>query len=228
MVLSGESLRIERANNLRKAREKAAIFFKSEEGKALRKKLALQYHARMPLLTKACEICQKQYETRSIRKKYCSNACKAKFRRRHELDCIECQCIVCKKSFKASLYQPNLTCSKKCLRTHRSNGSLLENGYIRKDGYVVLKVKNHPNSRSRDYILEHILVMTKSLRRPLRYGESVHHKNGIRHDNRIENLELWDKTHPSGQRVSDKIQWAKDFLERNGFEVMNPQPGGYV
>ncbi len=78
-------------------------------------------------------------------------------------------------------------------------------GYTNQNGYVY-----HVASRRG----MHRIVMEEELGRDLLPGENVHHKNGVRNDNRPDNLELWVTTQPAGQRVSDLVAWAHEILDR--------------
>jgi len=93
-------------------------------------------------------------------------------------------------------------------------------GSMSKQGYKDIWKPGHPNCKNKlGRIYEHVWVMSEYLGRPLIKGETVHHMNGVRDDNRIENLELWNRGQPSGQRVEDRIKFYKEFLEQYGYEI---------
>jgi len=88
-------------------------------------------------------------------------------------------------------------------------------GYISaQGGYIALHIPNHPMSNKGGKVYEHRLVMAEHIGRWLSVYESVHHKNGNRKDNRIQNLELWSKAQPAGQRVEDKVKYAIEILKQ--------------
>lgn len=79
--------------------------------------------------------------------------------------------------------------------------------WLGQDGYVLTWDPGAGYGHGRA-IPQHRLVMERRLGRPLRRFETVHHINGIRTDNRSENLELWCKPHVPGRRPDDLAEWV--------------------
>ena len=94
--------------------------------------------------------------------------------------------------------------------------------WISNRGYVIAYRKGHPNADRRGYLPEHRLVMSELLGRPLCADEDVHHKNGIRTDNRPENLELRPYHHGRGQDVPDLVNHAIEVLSRYRPDLLVP------
>lgn len=90
------------------------------------------------------------------------------------------------KPYLSELAKKNSVLAHKGKRSFRWKGGRVKDKF----GYVQIWKPEHPNAKIAGYIHEHRLVMSDSLERPLESWEYVHHKNGIKDDNRLENLEL--------------------------------------
>lgn len=143
-----------------------------------------------------CSICGKTFRDSEGRRKKC-HACR--------MGKIQCKRNGCRRT----IYKANLNTGfcRFCLSKLEMNPNW-KGGQITQQGYIMLR---HPGGK---YVFEHRVVMEKVLGRKLERNENVHHKNGIRTDNRPENLELWVCMQPSGQRVSDLVAWAEEILAK--------------
>lgn len=109
-------------------------------------------------------------------------------------------------------------CLKCCVRKGEANNFWKGGRTKSVDGYVYILADQTEEFKHSKYIAEHRLVMERHIGRPLLPTETVHHKNGIRDDNRLENLELFLGKHGSGARYKDlsnnEIQQQIDALQR--------------
>lgn len=144
----------------------------------------------------------------------CNNRFKASSR---HLNCPRCR--------KASFKIPCPLCgklkqrkSRLCITCFNKNKQypFSKTRHTDKRGYIYVYFRAHPHCDKEGRIFEHRLIMEKKLGRYLFPFENIHHKNGIRNDNRIENLELWVKTQPAGARVEDVVKWAKEIVKLYG------------
>lgn len=115
-------------------------------------------------------------------------------------------------------------CSPECRRKYRLPGSgrprrVDRERYVTNDGYVRIYVppaERAPGWEKKSHHPEHRIVMAGIIGRHLAADENVHHLNGNRRDNRPENLELWARRQPKGQRALDLLVYAEDIIALYG------------
>ena len=90
------------------------------------------------------------------------------------------------------------------------NGSLPDR--MQKDGYIRAHDREHHRATKCGFVLAHIPVMEKKIGRKLKDMENVHHIDGDRGNNNPDNLELWVRSQPMGQRVSDRLKLSVEMI----------------
>ena len=111
--------------------------------------------------------------------------------------------------------------TKSCGCYHRSGGRRNGGKFISQAGYVSIYKPDHPLAAKGGYVTEHRWVAAEHWGCDVVKDALVHHKNGIRGDNRIENLELRTiHTHWKGQSVEDMTEWAGEHLSAHAPELL--------
>ena len=124
-------------------------------------------------------------------------------------------CDECGEVFFTTYIHSGGFCNSACASSHQWKRDGKRDRYVEANGYVRVRARNHPKaSKYGKHVREPVLVMEKILGRFLLPGENVHHKNGVRSDNRPENLELWVKPQTPGQRVSDLVDFVVTNYEK--------------
>lgn len=110
-----------------KAIPKAIEYRKTPRGRAQMARIARDAWGKKETEIKVCEQCGKEYAVKTIgASRFCSNACKAKWRRENGLDNVEKVCPVCGRNFLSNKYSGAITCGRSCANRYRARKAVEE------------------------------------------------------------------------------------------------------
>ena len=99
----------------KKGIKEAPKWHKSKEGRIWHKEHAKKHNfGNYELKTKKCQVCSKEYQSKSLHSKYCSNGCKSKGRLLSGVDNVDRECVGCGATFSTNKYKKTKTCSRSC------------------------------------------------------------------------------------------------------------------
>lgn len=184
---------------------------------------------------KRCERCGEEFTPIGPAQRFCSGECRAGTKECEQ--CGETFALTAPADPHRGIWHRRF-CTPECGALWRSEN--LSHRYLNGDGYVIIvkpptmarglndqgyvRVNLGTGRHARGRVLEHRYVMEQQLGRELLPDETVHHVNGVKTDNRPENLELWVSKHPKGQRVEDVVEWATEMLARYAPDRLKPRP----